>query len=356
MPTTIDVGRDRQRAVAGAAVPPTRWPMRPPAAPSDRAGLPSTGDVDLLVNAGIYHDRNLGEPALAALIQEDIGANPEDPHGDGHGTFSFDVANGSGGMLTGLQVADGFLRAGTIRHALDRRQRRQPRARPGARLPVRRRRRCHRLRLASGRDGLQGFRFASPPGRASGDARRARRADDGLRATVGFAAAAQPADDRRSDPAFATTAGTWAGEVADKLLADQGLPPGDVDLVVANPLTPAFLDALAARLGVERSRVVEPPGARVPTPPAWAWRSRPPRHRRLDGTDRAAGVGRRRPGRRRGPAVLTRHPLPPAVRSVASTSPARRRPAASAEGPVSCASAEASGSTPRLFSVIASMS
>jgi 3-oxoacyl-[acyl-carrier-protein] synthase-3 len=31
-------------------------------------------DVDLLVNAGIYRDRNLGEPALAALIQEDIGA------------------------------------------------------------------------------------------------------------------------------------------------------------------------------------------------------------------------------------------------------------------------------------------
>ncbi len=44
-------------------------------------------DVDLLVNAGIYRDRNLGEPALAALIQEDIGANPEDPHSGAHGTF-----------------------------------------------------------------------------------------------------------------------------------------------------------------------------------------------------------------------------------------------------------------------------
>ena len=37
-------------------------------------------EVDLLVNAGIYRDRNLAEPALAAMIQEDIGANPEDPH------------------------------------------------------------------------------------------------------------------------------------------------------------------------------------------------------------------------------------------------------------------------------------
>ena len=52
-------------------------------------------DVDLLINAGIYRDRNLAEPALAALIQEDVGANPEDPHREGHGTFSFDVANGA---------------------------------------------------------------------------------------------------------------------------------------------------------------------------------------------------------------------------------------------------------------------
>ena len=74
--------------------------------------------VDLLVNAGIYRDKNLAEPALAALIQEDIGANPEDPHGDTHGTFSFDISNGTCGILTGLQIVDGFLRSHTIRCAL----------------------------------------------------------------------------------------------------------------------------------------------------------------------------------------------------------------------------------------------
>ena len=37
-------------------------------------------EVDLLINAGIYRDRNLAEPALAALIQADVGAHPEDPH------------------------------------------------------------------------------------------------------------------------------------------------------------------------------------------------------------------------------------------------------------------------------------
>jgi 3-oxoacyl-[acyl-carrier-protein] synthase III len=52
-----------------------------------------------------------GEPAIAALIQEDIGANPEDPHDDAHGTFSFDIANGTFGVLIALQIVDGFLRS-----------------------------------------------------------------------------------------------------------------------------------------------------------------------------------------------------------------------------------------------------
>ncbi len=65
-----------------------------------RAGC-DPDELDLVVNAGIYRDRNIGEPALAALIQDDIGANPEDPHSGGHGTFSFDIANGTCGVLTG---------------------------------------------------------------------------------------------------------------------------------------------------------------------------------------------------------------------------------------------------------------
>ena len=75
-------------------------------------------DVDLLINAGIYRDRNLGEPALAAMIQQDIGANPEDPHDDAHGTFSFDIANGSCGVLTALQIVDGFLKSRAVECAL----------------------------------------------------------------------------------------------------------------------------------------------------------------------------------------------------------------------------------------------
>ncbi len=83
-----------------------------------RAAQCDADDLDLLVNTGIYRDKNLGEPALAAIIQEDVGANPEDPHGNAHGTFSFDIANGTCGILTGLQIVDGFLRSHTINYAL----------------------------------------------------------------------------------------------------------------------------------------------------------------------------------------------------------------------------------------------
>ncbi len=75
-------------------------------------------ELDLVVNAGVYRDRNLGEPAMAALIQDDIGANPEDPHAGAHGTFSFDIANGACGVLTALQIVDGFLRTHSIHRAL----------------------------------------------------------------------------------------------------------------------------------------------------------------------------------------------------------------------------------------------
>ena len=36
-------------------------------------------ELDLLINAGVFHDKILSEPAFASLIQEDIGANPSQP-------------------------------------------------------------------------------------------------------------------------------------------------------------------------------------------------------------------------------------------------------------------------------------
>jgi 3-oxoacyl-[acyl-carrier-protein] synthase III len=71
-------------------------------------------DVDMLINVGIYREDSMGEPALAALIQEDIRANRGQPPTGGPGTFSFDLLNGACGAITAIQIESGLLRSGVI--------------------------------------------------------------------------------------------------------------------------------------------------------------------------------------------------------------------------------------------------
>jgi 3-oxoacyl-[acyl-carrier-protein] synthase-3 len=208
------------------------------------------GDVDLLLNAGLYHERILGEPALAALIQEDIGANPGDPYVGGHGTFSLDIANGSCGMLTALQVADGFLRAGTVRHALVVASDADPGHGMAPGFPYAPVGAAISCRWRPGPGGILGFRVATHPGAGDGDG--------GLRATVVFGGGRNTLVIEEAQ-GYAAAAGAWAADVAAKLLADHGMAPDELDLVVANPLMPDFLDALAAGLGVAPDRVTRPP-------------------------------------------------------------------------------------------------
>lgn len=76
-------------------------------------------DLDLLINAGLYRNANVAEPALAAIIQEDIGANPGTKIVRGHhGTFSFDVLGGGCGVLTAATIADGFVGYGGAHRAM----------------------------------------------------------------------------------------------------------------------------------------------------------------------------------------------------------------------------------------------
>jgi 3-oxoacyl-[acyl-carrier-protein] synthase-3 len=226
----------------------------------ERAGL-AAPELDLLVNAGLYHDRVMGEPALAALIQEDIGANPEDPHLGGHGTFSFDVADGACGMLTALQIADGFLRAGTIRHALVVASDADPGHGIAPGFPFAPAGAALVCSWRDGPGGIAGFHFADPaPEPASdGDA-----FGGGLRATIAF-------DDRRNrlvveeEPDFDARAARWAARAASDLLDELGQRADDVDLVIANPLTDAFLTSLATELGVAGERVSRASSPRVHT-------------------------------------------------------------------------------------------
>ena len=211
-------------------------------------------EVDLLINAGLYRDRNLGEPALAALIQEDVGANVGDPRPDAHGTFSFDVANGACGVLTGLQIADRFLRTGTTGAVLvvasD--------ADPGHRLapgfsfaPAGGALLCTRSENGA---GLDGFAWGTwPDGGAS------------YAATVGLDGRRNVLHVRESEE-FGERAATLAAKVAGEALAQANLQPRDLGgVVLAGCDHAAFSTGVREGLGIDDGRVVTPHSRRLHT-------------------------------------------------------------------------------------------
>ena len=71
-------------------------------------------EIDMLVNAGIYKDLTVAEPAIAAIVQENISANCTTRLGH-HGTFSFDLCDGGCGVVTAAQILDAFVGRGSAR-------------------------------------------------------------------------------------------------------------------------------------------------------------------------------------------------------------------------------------------------
>jgi 3-oxoacyl-[acyl-carrier-protein] synthase-3 len=65
-----------------------------------------SGDVGVLVNAGVYRDGHVAEPAIAAYIQHRLDINVEF---QGRPTLAFDLLNGGCGMLNAIQVAGALL-------------------------------------------------------------------------------------------------------------------------------------------------------------------------------------------------------------------------------------------------------
>jgi 3-oxoacyl-[acyl-carrier-protein] synthase-3 len=77
-------------------------------------------DIGLLINTGIYRYKNIGEPAIAALIQETIGSTRNIlKDTDNHkSTFSFDINNGGCGMLTAIEIVQGSITSGEIAYGM----------------------------------------------------------------------------------------------------------------------------------------------------------------------------------------------------------------------------------------------
>ena len=215
----------------------------------------TANEVDLLINAGVYQDRNISEPAIASLIQEDIGANPVQQPGAGQGTFSFDVRGGACGLLSGIHLIDGMLASGTIEVGLVVAADVDPDpgvsdgfgfpAVGGAVL----------LSADDSRPGFTAFRFETFPEFADlfhsyvdwqEDARGEQSQHGRNVLTVEIA------------ESYAARALECAESTARELAGAQALDLAQVDVLVATASVPGFADALAARLGVPAERVAAP--------------------------------------------------------------------------------------------------
>ena len=211
----------------------------------ERAGC-DPDELDLVINAGLYRDRNLGEPAFAALIQDDIGANPEDPHAGAHGTFSFDVANGACGVLTALQIVDGFLRTHSIQRALVVASDADPGHGMSEHFPFSATGAALLCGWSDDDYGLSRVSWVNAND-APGEA-------EIFSATVGFADARNVLRFNQSaamDEQFAAA----AAEAVRACLDAHSVRLSDVDMIVAAPARPGYRAALSSRLGVESGQI-----------------------------------------------------------------------------------------------------
>ena len=215
-------------------------------------------EVDLLVNAGVYNDKGISEPAVASLIQEDIGANPEQHPGAGQGTFSFDVRNGGCGLLSGIQLVDGLLASGTVKLGMvvasdidpD------PGVSEGFSFPA-----VGGAVLLSADDsraGFTAFRSATFPQFAGLFGSSVAWQDDTQAGRGGHGRNVLTVE---MDESYADRALQCAESTLRAAAADGVLDLGEVDLLVATASVPGFAAALAQRLGTSDVRVASPSGA-----------------------------------------------------------------------------------------------
>jgi len=216
----------------------------------------TAGELDLLINTGVYHDKILSEPAFASLIQEDIGANLGRAAGAGHGTFSFDVYNGACGLLTGIHLVDGMLASGTVGLGMVVASDMDPEpgisegfSFPGVGGAV-------LLSADSSLAGFTGFKFATFPEFA-----------ELFESYVDWqdGAGRDPARQGRNiltveiSESYATRALECAESTARELVSAQRLELGEVDTLVATASVSGFADGLATRLGIASERVATLP-------------------------------------------------------------------------------------------------
>lgn len=211
----------------------------------------SADELDLLINAGIYKDYNAAEPALASIIQEDIGANASGPPKRGHhGTFSFDVLNGGCGVTTAAQLVDGFIATGRARLGMVVAGDADPSPSTSRGFPFSPAAGALLLSHTPGKQGFQLFDTRTFPEHAA-------LFDSHLRwdSHAGFARRGRNVIEVKVAPELTERCVEHAVVVVTDALARTALTVADVDLLIASQYPPRFAVQLANRLGIPTDRL-----------------------------------------------------------------------------------------------------
>lgn len=210
-----------------------------------RAGV-ALQDIGMLINTGVYRDDNLVEPAMAALIQREIGFGLDFTVRPGEAfVISFDLMNGACGLLNATQVAGAFLKAGGMRHVLLVTSDAHPGGHADPEFPFARL--GGAMLLSSSDDEAQGFgplsvRGSMPTGPEP-------ETPPGVAGFVRLGPLARGKITVTREPGYETRLGTFAAEMVHAHIDRHRLDVRDTLLITSQP-TPDFGEALAVRLGL----------------------------------------------------------------------------------------------------------
>ena len=214
----------------------------------ERAGR-GPDDVQLLISAGVYLDRNISEPAIASLIQEDIGAHLEIDPDRGQGTLSFDVRNGACGFLTGVYLVDALLASSTVERGMVVGGDADPDPGLSEGFPFPAAGGAVLLSSDDSRPGLTAFKFKTFPEFA-----------DDFQSYIAWHESLGTGEGRNTltievGGQYPAHALDCADATVRELAVEEGVDLADVDLVMATASAPGFAGALAQRLGIASARI-----------------------------------------------------------------------------------------------------
>ena len=200
-------------------------------------------DVRVLVNAGVYRDGHVCEPAIAAYVQHALGVNV-----DFHGrrTLSFDLLNGGVGMLNAAHLLVSQMHAGEIQVGMVVASDANPDRRPDPGSAVAASGAALLLDL-SPRNGAGFGAFAFVTHEESADLYTAVVSLKEPRGKLLIR--------RRAELEEAFLAG--AAAAAKAVLERDSLRPEDVDLAVPSQVSASFLARLPGALGLPREKVAD---------------------------------------------------------------------------------------------------